>query len=113
MAGLTLGGWIGYLVRNHGLVIDSSSQPTAGWSRAARTTIWTSSTFLADFDRGTATTIVDAMHASTAGMSTARIRVLGGAMARVPSGATAFAHRNEPILGEEVRRRVGPKSAAG
>ncbi|MFN8380259.1 MAG: BBE domain-containing protein, partial [Anaerolineae bacterium] len=35
---------------------------------------------------------------STAMMTVAQIRVLGGAMARVPNDATAFAHRNRRIM---------------
>jgi hypothetical protein len=36
--------------------------------------------------------------ASTAPLAVAQLRVLGGAMARVPAGATAFAHRDRPIM---------------
>ena len=49
-------------------------------------------------DRGTARMILDQIRASTAPLAVAQIRVLGGAMARVPVEATAFAHRNRRIL---------------
>ena len=43
-------------------------------------------------------TIVERLNASDATLRAAQIRVLGGAMARVPVDATAFAHRRSPIL---------------
>ncbi len=49
-------------------------------------------------DRRTAQTILDYLQVSTASMSVAQIRVLGGAMARVPVEATAFAHRKRRIM---------------
>ncbi|MGH7596834.1 MAG: BBE domain-containing protein [bacterium] len=42
--------------------------------------------------------IVTHLQASTASMAVAQIRVLGGAMARVPADATAFAHRKRRIM---------------
>jgi FAD/FMN-containing dehydrogenase len=42
--------------------------------------------------------ILDHLRRSTAAMSVAQIRVLGGAMARVPVEATAFAHRSSRIM---------------
>jgi FAD/FMN-containing dehydrogenase len=47
--------------------------------------------------RGTRT-IIEYLERSTAPMRVAQIRVLGGAMARVPVDATAFAHRKRRIL---------------
>jgi FAD/FMN-containing dehydrogenase len=38
------------------------------------------------------------VHASTAAMPAVHLRVLGGAVARVPTDATAFAHRKRPIM---------------
>jgi FAD/FMN-containing dehydrogenase len=49
-------------------------------------------------DRGSVETIVDHVRAGTAMMRVAQIRVLGGAMARVPSDATAFAHRSSRLM---------------
>ena len=42
--------------------------------------------------------ILDRINAGTAMMNVTQIRVLGGAMARVPSYATAFAHRTSKIM---------------
>lgn len=49
-------------------------------------------------DRGVAETILEHLEASTAQMRVTQLRVLGGAMARVPVEATAFAHRNSRIM---------------
>ena len=54
--------------------------------------------FLDAVDRATAETIVEHLQASTAMMAVAQLRVLGGAMARVPMEATAFAHRQRRIM---------------
>jgi FAD/FMN-containing dehydrogenase len=54
--------------------------------------------FLDHVDRATAKTIVDFLEASDASLRVAQLRVLGGAMARVPADATAFAHRSSRIL---------------
>jgi FAD/FMN-containing dehydrogenase len=59
-----------------------------------------------------ATTVVEWLRASDAPMRVAQLRVLGGAVARVPDDATAYAHRGSRILvnlaafyeGEEERR---------
>jgi FAD/FMN-containing dehydrogenase len=56
------------------------------------------SMFLDGFDRAAAETVVQHLQASTAAMAVAQLRVLGGAMARVPADATAFAHRDRPIM---------------
>jgi hypothetical protein len=67
---------------------DADYHPTA----VARTM------FMQSVDRAVATTIVDRLEASDATMRVAQLRVLGGAMARVPTDATAFAHRNSRIM---------------
>ena len=54
--------------------------------------------FAEDVDLDTARTIVREVERSTAPMAVVQLRVLGGAMARVPAGATAFAHRDRRIL---------------
>ncbi|HYJ23465.1 MAG TPA: FAD-dependent oxidoreductase, partial [Acidimicrobiia bacterium] len=46
------------------------------------------------FDSATAETILGYLEDSDAPMRVAQLRVLGGAMARVPNDATAFAHRD-------------------
>jgi FAD/FMN-containing dehydrogenase len=54
--------------------------------------------FVDGVDREAASTILDRIEASTAMMAVTQIRVLGGAMARVPADATAFAHRASKIM---------------
>jgi hypothetical protein len=54
--------------------------------------------FLDRVDRAAAQTIVDFLETSDASLRAAQLRVLGGAMARVPADATAFAHRTSRIL---------------
>jgi hypothetical protein len=54
--------------------------------------------FLDGIGRSEAQTIVEYLEASSAQMAVAQIRVLGGAMARVPAEATAFAHRSSRIM---------------
>ena len=49
-------------------------------------------------DRDVAATIVDTLENSDASMRVAQLRVLGGVMARVPSDATAYAHRSSKIM---------------
>jgi FAD/FMN-containing dehydrogenase len=51
------------------------------------------SLFVDAVDSDAAQVIVDHLLASTAPLAVAQLRVLGGAMARVPTEATAFAHR--------------------
>jgi FAD/FMN-containing dehydrogenase len=56
-------------------------------------------TFFADaFDEAAAAELLDRMRHSTAQLAAAQIRVLGGAVARVPSEATAFAHRQRRLM---------------
>ena len=54
--------------------------------------------FVDDVDLAVATTIMEHLEASDASMRVAQLRVLGGAIARVPSDATAFAHRDSKIM---------------
>lgn len=54
--------------------------------------------FVDSIDRAAAQTILDHITASTASMAVTQLRVLGGAMARVPADATAFAHRKSKIM---------------
>jgi FAD/FMN-containing dehydrogenase len=58
----------------------------------------TRSAFLSGLDRAAAEAIVE-RHLSPAGAAAmSQVRVLGGAMGRVPAGATAFAHREAPLM---------------
>src|SRR5918995_1520661 len=56
------------------------------------------SLFIDSVDSSVAETIVEYLQASTAPLAVAQLRVLGGAMARVPAEATAFAHRKRRIM---------------
>jgi FAD/FMN-containing dehydrogenase len=67
---------------------DPNYHPTA-----AATTM-----FVDRVDRGVAETILRFLESSDATMRAAQLRVLGGAMARVPADATAYAHRSGPIM---------------
>jgi hypothetical protein len=58
-----------------------------------------SRTMFVDYiDQKVADTILDYLKSSSASMAVAQLRVLGGALARVPADATAFAHRDSKIM---------------
>ncbi len=78
---------------------DASYHPTA----AARTL------FVNTIDRREAETIVEYLRTSDATMRVAQLRVLGGAMARVPNDATAFAHRASRIMVNVAAFYNGPE----
>jgi FAD/FMN-containing dehydrogenase len=67
---------------------DPNYRPTA----VARTM------FVDSIDTTRAETIFEYLSNSDAGMRVAQIRALGGAAARVPADATAYAHRSKPML---------------
>ena len=54
--------------------------------------------FVDSVDHAAAETIAEYLRDSDAPMRVAQLRVLGGAMARVPSDATAFAHRSSRLM---------------
>jgi hypothetical protein len=54
--------------------------------------------FIDHVDLPVARTIVDHLEASDAAMKVAQLRVLGGAISRVPADATAYAHRSGRIM---------------
>jgi FAD/FMN-containing dehydrogenase len=54
--------------------------------------------FVGTVDRPVAETILDRLENATATMAVTQIRLLGGAVARVPAEATAFAHRQSRIM---------------
>jgi FAD/FMN-containing dehydrogenase len=56
------------------------------------------SLFADTFDEAAAEAVIDYVAGSTADMAVAQLRVLGGAVARVPDSATAFAHRGRRIM---------------
>jgi FAD/FMN-containing dehydrogenase len=68
---------------------DGGPQPVAAAMR---------NTFIDAVDRHTAETMIDHLREASAPMAAAQLRVLGGAMARVPAAATAFAHRRRRIM---------------
>ena len=54
--------------------------------------------FVDEIDEAVAGTILEHLGSSDAMMAVAQLRVLGGAMARIPDDATAFAHRARKIM---------------
>ena len=54
--------------------------------------------FVDAVDEAVASTIMEHLEASDATMRVAQLRVLGGAIARIPADATAFAHRDSKIM---------------
>jgi FAD/FMN-containing dehydrogenase len=60
-------------------------------------------------DKEVATTIMGHLEASDAPVRVAQLRVLGGAMARVPADATAFAHRSSRIMVNLAAFYEGPE----
>jgi FAD/FMN-containing dehydrogenase len=65
--------------------------------------------FLDTVDRNVAATIVEYLQTSDAAMRVAQLRVLGGAMARVPVEATAFAHRRSRVMVNLAAFYTGPE----
>jgi len=59
-------------------------------------------------DRAAAETMVEFLNESTAPMRVAQLRVLGGAIARVPADATAYAHRDRRIMVNVASFYEGP-----
>ncbi len=64
--------------------------------------------FLDHVDNQVAATIIEFLQASDASLRAAQLRVLGGAMARVPVEATAFAHRRSAIMANVASFYDGP-----
>ena len=54
--------------------------------------------FLDHVDHSVGQLMMERLQSSTASMAVTQLRVLGGAMARVPADATAFAHRQSKIM---------------
>ena len=68
--------------------------------------------FIDTVDRHAAETVHEYLQASDAAMRVAQLRVLGGAMARVPDDATAFAHRRSRIMVNIAAFYDGPDDRA-
>jgi hypothetical protein len=73
-----------------------------------RPTAVTHTMFVDRVDQGVAETMMKHLEASDASMRVAQLRVLGGAMARVPADATAFAHRASKIMVNVASFYEGP-----
>jgi FAD/FMN-containing dehydrogenase len=56
--------------------------------------------------------IIERIQASTAQMAATQLRVLGGAMGRVPADATAFAHRGKRIMANVATMYGSPDERA-
>jgi FAD/FMN-containing dehydrogenase len=64
--------------------------------------------FMDTVDRPMADTIMEQLEASDAPVRVVQLRALGGAMARVPNEATAFAHRHSRIMANVAAFYDGP-----
>ena len=64
--------------------------------------------FLDEIDMAAAETIVDYLQKSDSPMRVVQLRALGGAMARVPVEATAFAHRKSRVMANLAAFYTGP-----
>jgi FAD/FMN-containing dehydrogenase len=67
--------------------------------------------FVDAVDRDATAAIIEHLEASTAPMRVAQLRVLGGAMARVPAEATAFAHRTSRLMANVTAVYQRPEEA--
>jgi FAD/FMN-containing dehydrogenase len=63
--------------------------------------------FLDHVDEATAATMIEHLEASDAPLRAVQLRTLGGAMARVPVDATAFAHRDKRVMAQVVSFHSG------
>jgi hypothetical protein len=68
--------------------------------------------FIDEVDAASAETIVERLEASTAPMRAVQLRVLGGAIARVPNDATAYAHRDRRIMANIAALYTDPAERA-
>jgi FAD/FMN-containing dehydrogenase len=68
--------------------------------------------FVDTVDRRAAAAIIDGLQASTAPMAATQLRVLGGAVSRVPAEATAYAHRERRIMANVAAAFERPEEAA-
>jgi FAD/FMN-containing dehydrogenase len=68
--------------------------------------------FMTGFDREAAELIMASVRGLRSPFGGVQLRVLGGAMARVPADATAFAHRDKPLLVTLLNSWIDPAEAA-
>jgi hypothetical protein len=66
--------------------------------------------FIDHVDRATARTILDHLSKSDANIRVAQLRVLGGAVSRVPADATAYAHRQSRMMVNLAAFYDGPET---
>ena len=64
--------------------------------------------FMDDVDEADARLMLDRLAAIDSPMKVVQLRPLGGAMARVPADATAFAHRTRAVMGNVAAFYTGP-----
>jgi FAD/FMN-containing dehydrogenase len=69
--------------------------------------------FIDEVDETAAHTILERLEASDAPMRAVQLRVLGGAMARVPNDATAFAHRDRRVMVNVASLAAEPSELPG
>jgi len=69
--------------------------------------------FMESVDQSVAETILERLGATDAFMRVAQIRALGGAMARVPEDATAFAHRKSRLMTNLAAVFMEPEAREG
>lgn len=70
------------------------------------------SMFVDSIDERTAAAITEYVAGSTADMAVAQLRVLGGAVAKVPGDATAYAHRDRKIMANVAAMLAEPSDTA-
>ena len=68
--------------------------------------------FMDGVDGADARVMLEALTASDAPMRVVQLRALGGAMARIPDDATAFAHRSRAVMGNVAAFYEGPDDRA-
>ena len=85
-------------------IFDFTRDPTVSSYHYGRTT------FLEDFPEPLIDVVLEHVEHGTSPLSFAQIRPLGGAMARVPSRATAFAHRDKPFMLALINDWDGPNA---
>ncbi len=66
------------------------------------------SAFMPDLDASAIDAIVERHHGPNGSLAMTQLRVLGGAAARVPASATAFAHRDAPVMASIIAHGEAP-----